>query len=308
MNRLIANRKSTVSPSATCAVESLEGRELMSVSGLQAQYYDWSNFKQLKVTRTDAAIDFNWGKAAPDASMATNKFSVRWQGKVEAPASGLYQFHVSANDNVRLRVDGEQLVNRWQDTGMHKASGQIFLEAGQKYDVRMEYREVRLHAHAKLEWTPPGSERAVVPTSALSSDAVAAPPPVVGSPVPAPTQPAGQLVTNFTLINADTDRPIEGYDLLAQGATLSYATLPTHRLNVRANVAGEVAQVTFALNGQEVRTELAAPFALGADAEGNYYSWTPSPGTYTLTATPYTTVGGSLTAGAVTTVSFTVVA
>ena len=284
------------------AVEPLEGRELMSVSGLQAQYFDWSNFKQLKVERTDAQINFNWRFTGPDEALAKNKFSVRWQGQVAAPTDGLYRFHVTANDNVRLWVDGEQVVDAWDKAGYHSETGAIFLKAGQKYDLRMDYREVRNQAHAKLEWTPPGGERQVVPTAALTSDE-----PTVTNPKPVGN--AVKHVQSFTLINANTDQAVTGYEVMADKSTLNVTLLPTHRLNVRANVSAAVEQVKYTLNGQVVRTETSAPFALGADdGKGNYYSWTPAAGSYTLTATPYTTVGGSLVAGAATTLHFNVVA
>ena len=105
--------------------------------------------------------------------------------------------------------------------------------------------------------------------------------------------PAGIAVTSFTLINADTDKPIPAFDPLIDGAVLNLAKLPTRNLNVRANTSpAEVGSVTFALDGKIHNTEGGAPYALAQEEtqrEGEgYKAWTPPLGQHTLTATPYT--------------------
>lgn len=101
---------------------------------------------------------------------------------------------------------------------------------------------------------------------------------------------AGQWATGFTLMDADTDRPI---GLLTDGATLNLATLPTRNLNVRADFASmAVGSVGFALNASYSRVEDTLPYSLAGDTGGgNYKPWTPTPGSHTLTATPYSTTG-----------------
>ena len=119
---------------------------------------------------------------------------------------------------------------------------------------------------------------------------------------------AGQAVTSLTLINADTDQPVPGYNPMASGATLNLATLPSRNLNVRANTSPSVVgSVRFALDGNaNFKTESAAPYALAGNNGSNYFAWTPSLGTHTLTVTPYTQANATGTAGAALTVTFTV--
>ena len=80
----------------------------------------------------------------------------------------------------------------------------------------------------------------------------------------------GQSVVSFSLINADTDQPISGFDPLTPGATLNFATLPTSNLNIRANTSpSTVGSVRFGLDGNaNYRTETAAPYSLGGDVSG----------------------------------------
>lgn len=128
------------------------------------------------------------------------------------------------------------------------------------------------------------------------------------TPTPSPT-PVGPQVTSFTLINALTDAPIATFNPLASGAVLNLATLPTHKLNIRANVTGATESVYFQLSGEETyhRIENIAPYALKGDDNGDYSNWIPSLGSYTLQAIPYTENGAQGTAGTGLTISFTVI-
>jgi hypothetical protein len=120
-------------------------------------------------------------------------------------------------------------------------------------------------------------------------------------------------VASFTLFDADTDRPIPGYDPLLDGATLNLATLPSRRLNVRANTEpARVGSVRFGLDGTtSFRVESVLPYALAGDRTSgtttDYLPWTPALGGRTLTGTPYEGSGATGAAGRPLTVTFTVV-
>jgi hypothetical protein len=120
------------------------------------------------------------------------------------------------------------------------------------------------------------------------------------------TGPSSQSVTTFTLINADTDQPIAGYDPLPSGAVLNLTTLPTRNLNIRANTSpATVGSVRFALDGiSNFRTESASPYALVGDDNGDYSNWTPALGRHTLKATPFSKGGATGTMGTPHTIIF----
>ncbi|WP_347158204.1 T9SS type A sorting domain-containing protein [Pontibacter chitinilyticus] len=123
-------------------------------------------------------------------------------------------------------------------------------------------------------------------------------------PAPAPTPTTDG--NSFTLVNADTDTDIK---TLTSGATINLAALPTKHLNIRYNSGSSAGSIVFRLSGAQSksRTESGAPYALAGDSNGDYYSWTPAVGSYTLKATPYSLKGGSGTAGTTLSVNFTVV-
>jgi hypothetical protein len=113
-------------------------------------------------------------------------------------------------------------------------------------------------------------------------------------------------VTGLTLINADTDLPVAGFDPIPNGATIDLAALPTVNLNLRANTTpASTGSVRFGLDATaSFKTDNAAPYALGSETTGNYAAWTLSLGSHTVTATGYTGANATGTAGAPLTISF----
>ena len=119
---------------------------------------------------------------------------------------------------------------------------------------------------------------------------------------PALAQSVGSI-THLVLYNASTDQPIA--DPFVDGATINLAATGTS-LNLIAEVSGPVESVIFTYDGSRFRTESVPPYALAGDNRGDFYGWTPTAGTHTLTATPYEANSGNGNAGAPFTVTFTV--
>jgi hypothetical protein len=131
------------------------------------------------------------------------------------------------------------------------------------------------------------------------------------SAAPPPPRPGEPAVTSFTLINAETDQPVPGYDPMENGVVLDLSALPTRKLNIRANTQPEkVGSVLFVLDGRpRDRAEWRAPYALFGDAtKGDYVPWTPAAGEHTLSAVPYEHADARGQAGRALTLVFYVVA
>ena len=117
-----------------------------SPGGLTATYYNGSNFETPVLTRTDPAIDFNWAYGSPATGVNSDRFSVRWTGQIEpvhASGSQSYTFYTTADDGVRLWVDGRLLIDNWTNQSAATRSGTISLAAGRKYDIKLEYYTVK---------------------------------------------------------------------------------------------------------------------------------------------------------------------
>src|SRR5215207_2936638 len=204
------------------------------VEGLKGEYYDNKDFTNLKLTRTDPTIDFNWGMGSPDPLIGPDNFSVRWSGQIKAERTETYTFYATTNDGVRLWINGQQLINGWSD-GAKTKTGTIALQAGQWYPITMEHYEGLNMASAKLEYSSPSTPRQVVPSSKLSPTAspdstaptvsnVAPQDGATGVTVSANTEATFSEAMNATTINATTFTLTEQGSTTPIDATVSYDT------------------------------------------------------------------------------------
>jgi hypothetical protein len=143
-------------------------------TGLRAEYFKGTNFETLVKTRVDPTINFDSTIFAP-AEIGTENFSVRWTGQVEVPESGDYILTARTDDGVRVWVNGKQVIDNWRNQGPTDSDAKIFLEAGQRADIRVDYYQGGGGATAQLFWTradDPATKRELVPTNMLYSASV----------------------------------------------------------------------------------------------------------------------------------------
>jgi glucose/arabinose dehydrogenase len=138
-------------------------------NGLKAEYYDNIDFTNLKQTRTDPTVNFNWGRSSPDSSIGADTFSVRWTGQVKAEYSETYKFYTTADDGVRLWVNNQLLIDKFVNQSATEYSGAIALVAGQKYDIKLEYYENKYDAVSRLSWSSSSQTKEIIPQSQLYS-------------------------------------------------------------------------------------------------------------------------------------------
>ncbi|QLG46726.1 Ig-like domain-containing protein [Costertonia aggregata] len=113
-------------------------------------------------------------------------------------------------------------------------------------------------------------------------------------------------VTNFTLINAETNEEVGP---LEEGTIIDLANFASNSFSILASV-GEVpvSSVIYDFNGTEgFKTENIAPFTLAGDLNGNFNSVVFPLGNNTVTATPYPERGGNGEAGKSLTINFEVI-
>jgi fibronectin type 3 domain-containing protein len=125
-------------------------------NGLRATYFSNMDLTGTTVSRTDATVNFNWGTGAPVSGIGADHFSARWTGQILAVESGTYTFRTYSDDGVRLWVNGQLLINNWTDHAPTYDTATITLQAGQRYDLKVEYYENAGGAVMQLEWLRPG--------------------------------------------------------------------------------------------------------------------------------------------------------
>uniref|UniRef100_UPI0031409FD0 choice-of-anchor Q domain-containing protein n=1 Tax=uncultured Nitrospira sp. TaxID=157176 RepID=UPI0031409FD0 len=112
------------------------------------------------------------------------------------------------------------------------------------------------------------------------------------------------FVTEFTLVNASSNTDIRP---VLYGDTLVLSELPPE-LSIRAVVTETPGSVVFDYDDTPaIQTENVAPYALAGDSPaGDYNPFALSTGSHTLTATPFSSNGGSGPAGGSQTITFSV--
>jgi len=135
--------------------------------GLVGQYYDNNDLTNLKLTRIDPTVNFNWGLSSPDLSINPDTFSVRWTGLVQPRYSETCTFYTYTDDGARLWVDGNLLIDKWQNQSPTEWSGSIALNANQLYDIEMQYYQADANALVQLSWSSPSQAKQIIPQGRL---------------------------------------------------------------------------------------------------------------------------------------------
>ncbi len=141
-------------------------------AGLAAEYFNNRDLSgSPALTRTDAVVDFDWQNGSPAPEVKADSFSVRWSGKVVAPVTGTYRLGLRADDGARVYLDGKLIAEDWTDHAPTDITGEVALEAGRSYDLRVEYYEGILGAVAKLEWALPQNANTAADAAATAGSA-----------------------------------------------------------------------------------------------------------------------------------------
>ncbi len=143
--------------------------------GLKAEYFNNTDLSGEPVlTRMDPEVDFSWGNAdvpgenSPDASINVDNFSARWSGELEVDLTDTYTFHITANNGFRLWLDGELIIDFWDNgTTDSLESEPIELVGGDTHSIQMEYFEGEDTAVAQLFWESSTREQQIIPSGAL---------------------------------------------------------------------------------------------------------------------------------------------
>ncbi|HTV43539.1 MAG TPA: DUF1800 family protein [Candidatus Sulfotelmatobacter sp.] len=145
-------------------------------TGLLGQYYTNSsttytnaaNFNptNLFLTRVDPDIDFDWTNGtSPDLS--NGLYTVRWTGQVQPQFSETYFFAVQSEAGCMLWVNNQLLINKWQSQGLTTWTNDITLQAGTRYNIRLDYLKTAGVGQAHLYWYSPTQPEQIIPNSCL---------------------------------------------------------------------------------------------------------------------------------------------
>ncbi len=146
--------------------------------GLLAEYFDQGNFQSLILTRVDNVVLLanSWNGTVP--GQGDEDWTVRWTGQVQALTTETYTFYATYDDQCRLWVNNTLLIDDWSGGAAREKSGTIALEAGKRYDIKIEFGEGFAYSQMRLDWSTATISKALVPQTQLYSTIL----PALGTP------------------------------------------------------------------------------------------------------------------------------
>lgn len=141
-------------------------------TGLIGEYFKGTKFETFLLSRSDSQIAFpNKGtflSGWPQGIEQVNEnFSIRWTGRVKAPVTGKYTFYVSSDDGVQVILnDTAVLIDRLGNRALDD-SAQVNLVAGDVYNIKVNYLQVKRQAGIVLSWKYGGLPAMPIPKEYL---------------------------------------------------------------------------------------------------------------------------------------------
>lgn len=142
-------------------------------TGLWTEYYSGTGFETYVTGGVSEQIDFEWN-GAPVAGLPSEHYSIRWTGRIQAPTSGTYVFTTSADDGVKVFVDGRQIISDPGPHGSADTTGRCYLEAGTMHDLEIAYYNGYGGGCLQLYWQTNGMDKTLVPAESLFAPEYAA--------------------------------------------------------------------------------------------------------------------------------------
>ncbi len=104
--------------------------------------------------RCDGSISFDWGSDGPNHGISDDNFKVQWSGDFHFPVSGWYDFTASADDGVRVWLDGwdwynDLIIDGWQGPGTFSTTE--YIGAG-THRINVMHHEIAGLASVDLTW------------------------------------------------------------------------------------------------------------------------------------------------------------
>jgi autotransporter-associated beta strand protein len=266
--------------------------------GLKAEYF--TNHTSVApfvgspvLVQTNATVSFNWSTNGPDPSVGATNFTVRWTGSIQPQFSEPYVFYTTADDGVRLYLNGQLLIDDWTDkTNATTKSNTVSLVAQQLYTIELDYYQKTNNASVTLSWSSTSVPFSIVPQTQLYP--YTNPPPAVV--LTAPANNSSYTAAASVTISATADaqyNPLSAVSFYANGIFLGSVSNVPFTLTATGLGAGNYNLTAVAVDGSGL-SATSAPVNITVNAgTGQPYGLT-SNGTVPAFLKMPTTFAGSI--------------
>jgi len=129
--------------------------------GLSGTFYEDRSFYKYISSGISKAINFT-NYSEMNGQIPPENFSARWQGYLLIPQDDRYTFFLTADDGAKLFIDGQCLIDEWQDNDSTEFTTALLLKKG-KHALRIDYYNHWGKAVLKLFWMHDGQRKTLVP-------------------------------------------------------------------------------------------------------------------------------------------------
>lgn len=103
-------------------------------------------------TRIDQAVVFNWGPNSPGPGLGSQNWSARWV-TIQYLTAGTYRFTVTADDGVRVYINGQQILNQWREQAPTTFTVDVQVSTGNQA-IQVDYFQGIGDARVTVSWDP----------------------------------------------------------------------------------------------------------------------------------------------------------
>lgn len=120
------------------------------VPGLDMAMFDGADMQLFRARRVADGLCHDFGFSSPHPSVGGDNFSVRWTGWLKPPLPGKYAIKTGSDDGIRLRINGNLVVDHW-----HRGAGDELAEVSltdQIQPLRVEFNDTGATAAVWVQW------------------------------------------------------------------------------------------------------------------------------------------------------------
>lgn len=118
--------------------------------GIRGEYHSGTEFNDIRLTRIDPELSFNWGQGSPDASLPGDNFSIVWRGFIFLENDADCTFSIQSGKEIELKIDGQPL--SWSAGTPGNKKIEISMSAGNTpFEFRFIHRTGKAFFSLKLD-------------------------------------------------------------------------------------------------------------------------------------------------------------